>query len=103
MQFTAEQIATLLKGQVEGNPETLVDQLSKIEEAGPKSLTFLANPKYEHFIYDTEAGIIVINEDLTLQKAVKSTLIRVKNAYRSEEHTSELQSRENLVCRLLLE
>ena len=81
MQFTAEQIATLLKGQVEGNPETLVDQLSKIEEAGPKSLTFLANPKYEHFIYDTDAGIIVINEDLALQKAVKSTLIRVKNAY----------------------
>lgn len=81
MQFTAEQIATLLKGQVEGNPETLVDQLSKIEEAGPKSLTFLANPKYEHFIYDTDAGIIVINEDLALQKTVKATLIRVKNAY----------------------
>lgn len=81
MQFTAEQIATLLKGQVEGNPETLVDQLSKIEEAGPKSLTFLANPKYEHFIYDTDAGVIVINEDLALQKTVKATLIRVKNAY----------------------
>lgn len=81
MQFTAEQIATLLKGKVEGNPETLVDQLSKIEEAGAKSLTFLANPKYEHYIYDSGAGIIVINEDLPLQKPVKSTLIRVKNAY----------------------
>ncbi len=81
MQFNAEQIATLLKGQVEGNPEVLVDQLSKIEEAGQQSLTFLSNPKYEHFIYESEAGIIVINEQLILQKPVKSTLIRVKNAY----------------------
>lgn len=81
MQFTAEQIATLLKGQVEGNPSTVVDQLSKIEEAVSSSLTFLANPKYEHYIYEIEAGIIVINEDLVLQKPVKSTLIRVKNAY----------------------
>ena len=81
MQFTAEQISTLLKGKVEGSPEILVDQLSKIEEANSRSLTFLANPKYEHFIYETEAGIIVINEDLVLQKPVKSTLIRVKNAY----------------------
>src|SRR5690606_13359167 len=52
-----------------------------IEEANSRSLTFLANPKYEHFIYETEAGIIVINDDLVLQKPVKSTLIRVKNAY----------------------
>ena len=81
MQFTAEQIAKLLKGQVEGNPSTVVDQLSKIEEAVSSSLTFLANPKYEHYIYEIEAGIIVINEDLVLQKPVKSTLIRVKNAY----------------------
>ena len=81
MQFTAEQIATLLKGQVEGNPEVLVNQLSKIEEADSNSLTFLANPKYEHFIYDSKAGIIVINDDLVLQKSVQATLIRVKNAY----------------------
>ena len=81
MQFTAEQIATLLKGTVEGNPAVLVDSLSKIEESNSSSLTFLANPKYEHFIYEIEAGIIVINEELVLQKPVKSTLVRVKNAY----------------------
>lgn len=81
MQFTAEQIANLLHGTVEGNPEVIVDQLSKIEESTTSSLTFLSNPKYEHFIYEIEAGIIVINEDLHLQKPVKSTLVRVKNAY----------------------
>ncbi|MFZ4261802.1 UDP-3-O-(3-hydroxymyristoyl)glucosamine N-acyltransferase [Sphingobacterium sp. HJSM2_6] len=83
MQFKAEQIATLLNGKVEGDSNVLVDQLSKIEESTTKSLTFLANPKYEHFIYEIEAGIIVVNEDLILQKPVKSTLIRVKNAYTS--------------------
>lgn len=83
MQFTAEQIANLLKGRVEGDPDRLVNQLSKIEEATPNSLTFLANLKYEHFIYEVEAGVIVINEDLVLQKPVKSTLVRVKNAYTS--------------------
>lgn len=83
MQFTAEQIANLLKGRVEGDPGRLVNQLSKIEEATPNSLTFLANLKYEHFIYEVEAGVIVINEDLVLQKPVKSTLVRVKNAYTS--------------------
>lgn len=83
MQFTAEQIANLLKGQVEGDPHKSVDQLSKIEESTPNSLTFLANQKYEHYIYEVEAGVIVINEDLVLQKPVKSTLVRVKNAYTS--------------------
>ncbi|MEI5984060.1 UDP-3-O-(3-hydroxymyristoyl)glucosamine N-acyltransferase [Sphingobacterium sp. PU5-4] len=81
MQFTAEQIANLLQGTVEGNSDVVVDQLSKIEESGPASLTFLSNPKYEQYIYQIEAGIIVVNEDLILQKPVKSTLIRVKNAY----------------------
>ncbi|MVZ63004.1 UDP-3-O-(3-hydroxymyristoyl)glucosamine N-acyltransferase [Sphingobacterium humi] len=83
MQFTAEQIATLLQGKVEGNPAVMVDTLSKIEEASSSSLTFLANPKYEQFIYQSEAGIIVVNEELVLQKPVKATLIRVKNAYTS--------------------
>lgn len=83
MQFTAEQIANLLKGRVEGDPNQTVDQLSKIEEATPNSLTFLANLKYEHFLYEVEAGVVVINEDLVLQRPVSSTLVRVKNAYTS--------------------
>ena len=81
MQFSAEQIATLLQGRVEGDPQTVVNQLAKLEESNLSSLTFLANPKYEHFIYEITAGIIVVNEDLILQKPVHSTLIRVKNAY----------------------
>ena len=83
MQFTAEQIANLLKGRVEGDPQKTVSQLAKIEEANAESLTFLANAKYERFIYEVEAGVIVVNEDLVLQKPVKSTLVRVKNAYTS--------------------
>lgn len=81
MQFTAEQIATILEGRVEGNPDTLVSQLSKIEEGFSGSLSFLSNPKYEHYLYGTQASIVIVNERLELQKPVSTTLIRVKNAY----------------------
>lgn len=83
MQFTAEQIATLLNGQVEGNPETVVSQLSKIEEGVEGSLSFLSNPKYEQYLYDTSSSIVIVNADLVLQRSVKATLIRVENAYTS--------------------
>ena len=81
MQFTAEQIATLLNGTVEGNPEVLVSQLAKIEEGVDGALSFLANPKYEQHLYDTNSSIVIVNKDLILQKAVNATLIRVDNAY----------------------
>lgn len=81
MQFTAEQIATLLNGEVEGNPETIVSQLAKIEEGKVGSLSFLSNPKYESHLYKTESSIVIINADLVLQKSVSATLIRVKDAY----------------------
>ncbi len=81
MQFTANQIATLLGGHVEGDPDVLVNQLAKIEEGILGSLAFLSNPKYEHFLYQTNASAVIVNEDLQLQKAVDTTLIRVKDAY----------------------
>lgn len=81
MQFTAQQIALLLNGTVVGNPDVEVNQLAKIEEAEQGSLSFLANPRYEPFLYTTNASVVIINEDLTLAHPVKSTLIRVKDAY----------------------
>lgn len=81
MEFTAEQIAGFLNGKVEGDLAARVNDVSKIEEGKPGTLAFLANPKYEKFIYDTEATIVLINNDLALEKKVKATLIRVNNAY----------------------
>lgn len=85
MQFSAQQIATLLNGTIEGDPNVIVSQLSKIEDGNGKSISFLANPKYEQYLYDSAAAIVVVNEDQVLEqgKRVKPTLIRVKNAYQS--------------------
>src|SRR5690606_10531412 len=81
MQFTANQIATLLGGYVEGNPDVLVNQLAKIEEGQEGALAFLSNPKYEHFLYETKASVIIVNEGLQLSKPIQASLIRVKDAY----------------------
>jgi UDP-3-O-[3-hydroxymyristoyl] glucosamine N-acyltransferase len=81
MQFTAQEIAFILNGSVEGDPLVAVNQLAKIEEAGSGSLSFLANPKYEQYLYATNASIVIVNNDLVLAEPVKSTLIRVENAY----------------------
>lgn len=81
MKFTAEQIAQSLNGSVEGNPRTEVSSLSKIEEGKPGSLSFLANPKYTSYIYETKASIVIVNEDFNPDQEIKATLIRVKDAY----------------------
>ena len=83
MNFTAKQIAQILEGDIEGNPEAEVSKLSKIEEGKKGSLTFLSNPKYIPFIYTTEASITIVNRALELEKEVSSTLIRVDDAYKS--------------------
>lgn len=83
MQFTALQIATLIKGKIEGDPESKVSHVAKIEEASEGSLSFIANPKYEEYLYSTHASIIIINESLEIRAEVKPTLIRVKDAYSS--------------------
>ena len=81
MQFTADQIATLLGGTVEGDPNASVSRLSKIEEGSEGALSFLSNPKYEHYLYETASSIVIVNENLQLQRAVRATLVRVKDAY----------------------
>ena len=85
MEFTAEQIAGLLNGVVEGNPEAVVSGLSKIEEGEPKSLSFLANPKYEEYIYTTKSTICIVNKTFEPLKDVPETLtlVRVDDAHAS--------------------
>ncbi|MFN9711201.1 MAG: UDP-3-O-(3-hydroxymyristoyl)glucosamine N-acyltransferase [Bacteroidota bacterium] len=83
MEFTASQIASLIGGNIEGNPDAKVVSFGKIEEAGAGQLSFLANPKYEDFLYTTNASIVIINESLELKQSVESTLIRVPDAYSS--------------------
>lgn len=83
MQFSAQQISALVNGQIEGNPLSTVSGFAKIEEAKSEDLAFLANPKYEDFLYTTHASIIIIGESLQLKKPVSATLVRVKDAYSS--------------------
>ena len=83
MQFSAEQIAALIQGKIEGDPQTTVSGFGKIEEAGKSDLAFLANPKYEDYLYTTAAGIIIIGEQMELKENISATLIRVKDAYSS--------------------
>lgn len=83
MNFTATVIAEFLKGEVEGNPDASVNDISKIEEGKPGTLSFLANPKYEKFIYETQSSIVIVNADFKPQKEISATLVRVQNAYES--------------------
>ena len=81
MEFTAKQIAELIQGRVEGNENAAVRTFAKIEEGVEGAISFLSNPKYTHYIYDTKSSVVLINEDVELEKPVSCTLIRVKNAY----------------------
>ncbi len=81
MQFTAAQIATIIKGKVEGDAGAAVSSFGKIEEAQKGQLSFLANPKYEDYLYTTGASVIIINESQELKKPVAATLIKVPDAY----------------------
>ncbi len=83
MKFKAKQIAEILGGQIEGNSEQEVYKLSKIEEGKEGSLTFLSNPKYNHYLYTTEASVTIVNENFQLESNVSTTLIRVKDPYKS--------------------
>ena len=81
MQFSAAQIALLVNGKTEGDPEASVGSFGKIEEAVPGQLAFLANPKYEEHLYTTAASVIIVNETLELRQPINATLIRVPDAY----------------------
>ncbi len=81
MSFSAEQIAQFIQGRIEGDANVQVISFGKIEEAGNGQLTFLANPKYEEFLYTTQASLVIVNESLVLKQPVNATLIRVADAY----------------------
>ncbi|WP_411030842.1 UDP-3-O-(3-hydroxymyristoyl)glucosamine N-acyltransferase [Spongiimicrobium sp. 3-5] len=83
MKFTAGQIAGILEGEVDGNPEIAVHKLAKIEEGETGSLTFLANPKYTSYIYTTKASITIVNKDFIPEQSIATTLIKVEDAYKS--------------------
>ncbi|MFN6336678.1 MAG: UDP-3-O-(3-hydroxymyristoyl)glucosamine N-acyltransferase [Sphingobacteriales bacterium] len=83
MQINAEQIAAIINGKIEGNGGVTVSDFGKIEEALPGQLSFLANPKYEDYLYTTQASVIIVNESLILKKPISATLIRVPDAYSS--------------------
>ncbi len=83
MEYTAAAIAEFLKGEITGDPEIKVNSIAKIEEGNKGALSFLANPKYEHFIYSTESSVVLVNRDFIPSAPVKATLIRVSNAYES--------------------
>ncbi len=83
MEFTAKTIADFLQGEIIGNPDVTVNNVAKIEEAQPGTLAFLANPKYNKYLYTTEASIVLINKDFVIENNVKATLIKVENAYES--------------------
>lgn len=81
MEFTAKQIAEFIGGKVEGDENASVHTFAKIEEGTPGAISFLSNPKYTHYIYDTASSIVLVNNDVELEHPVKTTLIRVSNAY----------------------
>ncbi|MEM8586265.1 MAG: LpxD N-terminal domain-containing protein, partial [Bacteroidota bacterium] len=77
MQITAQQLATLVDGSVEGNPEVSITHPAKIEEAGPGSITFLADPAYEQFLYSSKASAVLVSRDFTPKQPISATLVRV--------------------------
>jgi UDP-3-O-[3-hydroxymyristoyl] glucosamine N-acyltransferase len=83
IEFTAQQIATFLKGEVDGNPQQIVNNISKIDNGVPNTLSFLANPAYEKYIYTTKASVIIVSKDFNAQQEITPTLIRVDDPYMS--------------------
>ena len=81
MEFSAKQIAEYIQGVIVGDETASVHTFAKIEEGVPGALSFLSNPKYTHFIYDTQSSIVLVNKDFVPEKEVKATLIKVDNAY----------------------
>ncbi|NJN25539.1 MAG: UDP-3-O-(3-hydroxymyristoyl)glucosamine N-acyltransferase [Cyclobacteriaceae bacterium] len=83
MEFTISQIAAILRGEIEGNGQEKVKSIGKIEDAQRGSVTFLSNPKYENYIYSTQASAVIVHRDFVATKPVQATLIRVADPYTS--------------------
>lgn len=81
MEFTAKQIADMIGGRVEGNENAKINTFAKIEEGKEGAISFLSNPKYTSYIYETKSSVVLVNNDLQLERPVSCTLIRVDNAY----------------------
>lgn len=93
MEFSASQLAAVLEGIVEGNPEVKISRLSKIEEGEPGTLSFLANPKYTPFIYTTKASVVIVSKDFTPDQPIGATLVRVDDAYTAFAKLLELYNK----------
>ena len=83
MEFSAKQIAQFLQGEIVGDENACVHTFAKIEEGTPGALSFLSNPKYTHYLYDTQSSIVLVNKDFVPEKEIHTTLIKVDNAYES--------------------
>ena len=83
MEFTAKQIASFIQGQIIGDENTAVNTFAKIEEGVPGAISFLSNPKYTPYIYETKSSIVLVNKDFEPEHEIKATLIKVDNAYES--------------------
>jgi len=83
MKFTANQIAEILEGEIDGNENAEVHKLSKIEEGENGSLTFLSNPKYTQYIYSTKASVTIVNKSFIPESKIETTLIKVDDAYKA--------------------
>jgi UDP-3-O-[3-hydroxymyristoyl] glucosamine N-acyltransferase len=81
MEFRAKDIAKILGGAIEGNPEVCVNTVAKIEEGTEGALSFLANPKYTPYLYQTDASIVIVSNTFKAEQKIKATLIRVENPY----------------------
>lgn len=90
MEFKAQNIADFLGGTIEGDANAVVSDIAKIEEGRPGTLAFLSNPKYNKYLYETDASIVIVNNDLELEGDVKATLIRVPDAYKAFASLLEL-------------
>lgn len=83
MEFSAKQIAQFLQGEIVGDENACVHTFAKIEEGTPGALSFLSNPKYTHYLYETQSSIVLVNKDFVPEKEIHTTLIKVDNAYES--------------------
>jgi UDP-3-O-[3-hydroxymyristoyl] glucosamine N-acyltransferase len=98
MKFKAEEISKYLKGEIVGDPAVTIDSVSKIEDGKAGTLAFLANPKYENYLYNSDASIVLVNKDFNPRQAVKATMIKVDDAYQAFASLLDLyiEARESL-------
>ncbi|SEP65590.1 UDP-3-O-(3-hydroxymyristoyl)glucosamine N-acyltransferase [Neolewinella agarilytica] len=94
MQITAAQLAEMINATVEGNPDAIISAPAKIEEAGPGTITFLANPAYENYLYSTGASAVLVSRDFKAKQAVAATLLRVDDVYGTVGHLLSVYGKE---------